>query len=181
MCKLQHAGAICIPISKPVTIVANTTCPFMSPTNTTISFWGIQLTKWNISFQRFSFSSSGFSQVRNVHHKNINQTVVQDHLQYQHSFTMPFDFHHTCPPISLLQAFQPHQIYLTSHPEQLIPLALSSKEPAATASPSCFLNTSHIHFSVRQYLHQFTRPSRQWVHVPGPDPKSPAFPQFMSP
>ena len=32
----------------------------MSPANTTISFWGIQLTKWNNSFQKSSFSSSGF-------------------------------------------------------------------------------------------------------------------------
>ena len=28
--------------------------------NTTISFWGIQLTKWNTSFQNLFFSSSGF-------------------------------------------------------------------------------------------------------------------------
>ena len=31
-------------------------CPFMSPANTTISFWGIR----NTSFQNLSFSSSGF-------------------------------------------------------------------------------------------------------------------------
>jgi len=64
---------------------------------------------------------------------------------------------------------------LTSHPEQLIPLSLSSKEPAATACPSRFLNTSHIHFSIRQRLHQFTRPSHQWVNVPGSNRKSQPF------
>jgi len=85
----------------------------MSPANTTTSFWGIQLTKWNNSFQKFSFSSSGFHKWGAYTLKTfIKLFVVQDHLQYQHSFTVPFDFHHTVHPFLCYKHSTPSDLSL---------------------------------------------------------------------
>jgi len=70
---------------------------------------------------------------------------------------------------------------LTSHPEQFISFAFSSKEPSITTSSSCFLNACHINFSIRQCLYYFTCSTCQWVNIPGTDPISLAFLQFISP
>jgi len=47
---------------------------------------------------------------------------------------------------------QHHEI-LTSHPEQLISFAFSSKEPATTTSPLCFLKACHVNFAICQCLY----------------------------
>ena len=80
---------------------------------------------------------------------NIHQTVVQDHLQYQHSFTVPFVVRLSpqCPPISLLQTFQPHQIY--------------PYLPSRTAYTSCL----ELQRTCSQLQRTCSRPGKLFTHM----------------
>jgi len=61
-------------------------------------------------------------------------------LSHQYSFTVPFDTNNTVHPFLCYKYPYSVRSLLTSHPQQLISFAFSSKEPATTTSASCFLN-----------------------------------------
>ena len=66
--------------------------------------------------------------MRSIYHRDIQQTIVQDHLQYQHSFAVPFGIHHTVHPFLCNEDPYPIRSILASIQNTLYLLPLAPKK-----------------------------------------------------